>query len=364
MQFTVSIMLIIGTVIVYQQIQHAKNRPIGYTRNGLVNLVMETEIRDHYDAVRTELKNSGAIEEMAASNSPLTQVWNTNGGFEWEGKDPNLAVDFPNNTVSYEFGKTVQWKIKDGRDFSKDFATDSAAFVINESAAKFLDFQNPVGKILQWNKKPFTIIGVVSDIMQESPFYPVRPTLYHTDTYDNMYNLILRLNPNSGTKQSLSKIEQVWKKYTPSVPFDPKFVDEAFGSKFRAEERIGKLSSYFAILAIFISCLGLFGMASFVAEQRTKEIGIRKVLGASIVNVWRLLSTEFVLLVLFSSILSAPVAYYYLNNWLADYDYRIKISWQVFVLAAIAALLITLITVSFQAIKAAIANPVKSLRNE
>jgi len=364
MQFTVSIMLIIGTVIVYQQIQHAKNRPIGYTRNGLINLGMETEIRDHYDAVRTELKNSGAIEEMAASNSPLTQVWNTNGGFEWEGKDPNLAVDFPNNTVSYEFGKTVQWKIKDGRDFSKDFATDSAAFVINESAAKFLDFQNPVGKILQWNKKPFTIIGVVSDIMQESPFYPVRPTLYHTDTYDNMYNLILRLNPNSGTKQSLSKIEQVWKKYTPSVPFDPKFVDEAFGSKFRAEERIGKLSSYFAILAIFISCLGLFGMASFVAEQRTKEIGIRKVLGASIVNVWRLLSTEFVLLVLFSSILSAPVAYYYLNNWLADYDYRIKISWQVFVLAAIAALLITLITVSFQAIKAAIANPVKSLRNE
>ena len=364
MQFTVSIMLIIGTVIVYQQIQHAKNRPIGYTRNGLKNLGMETEIRDHYDAVRNELKNSGAIEEMAASNSPLTQVWNTNGGFEWEGKDPNLAVDFPNNTVSYEFGKTVQWKIKDGRDFSKDFATDSAAFVINESAAKFLDFQNPVGKILQWNKKPFTIIGVVSDIMQESPFYPVRPTLYHTDTYDNMYNLILRLNPNSSTKQSLSKIEQVWKKYTPSVPFDPKFVDEAFGSKFRAEERIGKLSSYFAILAIFISCLGLFGMASFVAEQRTKEIGIRKVLGASIVNVWRLLSTEFVLLVLFSSILSAPVAYYYLNNWLSDYDYRIKISWQVFVLAAIAALLITLITVSFQAIKAAIANPVKSLRNE
>jgi putative ABC transport system permease protein len=363
-QFTVSVMLIIGTVIVYQQIQHAKNRPIGYTRNGLINLGMEPEIRKHYDAIRIELKNSGAIEEMAASNSPLTQVWNTNGGFDWEGKDPNMAVDFPNNTVSYEFGKTVQWKIKEGRDFSREFATDSAAFIINESAAKFLGFENPVGKVLKWNGQPFTIIGIISDIMQESPFYPIRPTLYHTSGYDNMYNLILKLSPQQNAKKSLSSIEQVLKKYTPSVPFDYKFVDEEFGSKFRAEERIGKLSSYFAILAILISCLGLFGMASFVAEQRTKEIGIRKVLGASIVNVWRLLSTEFFVLVLLSCIIATPIAWYYLDSWLTNYDYRIAIKWQVFVLAALAALIITLLTVSFQAIKAAIANPVKSLRTE
>ena len=363
-QFTVSVMLIIGTIIVYQQIQYAKNRPIGYTRDGLINLTIEPEIRQHYEAIRTELKNSGAIEEMAASNSPLTQVWNTNGGFEWEGKDPSLAVDFPNNTVSYEFGKTVHWKIKEGRDFSREFATDSAAFIINESAAKFLGFQNPIGKILKWNGQPFTIIGIVGDIMQESPFYPVRPTLYHTSGYDNMFNLVLKLNSRQSAGQSLSQIEQVWKKYTPTVPFDYKFVDEDFGSKFRGEERIGKLSSYFAILAIFISCLGLFGMASFVAEQRAKEIGVRKVLGASIVNLWRLLSAEFVLLVLFSCIIAAPIAWYYLNNWLTNYDYRIKIDWQVFVLAAVAALLITLMTVSFQAIKAAIANPVKSLRAE
>ncbi|MES1225878.1 MAG: FtsX-like permease family protein, partial [Bacteroidota bacterium] len=164
--------------------------------------------------------------------------------------------------------------------------------------------------------------------------------------------------------QSLSMIEKVWKKYATNVPFDYKFVDEEFGSKFRAEERIGKLSSYFAILAIFISCLGLFGIASFVAEQRTKEIGIRKVLGASIVNLWRLLSTEFFVLVLFSCIIAAPIAWYYLDNWLTNYDYRIKIGWQVFALAALAALIITLLTVSFQAIKAAIANPVKSLRTE
>ncbi|HLG40714.1 MAG TPA: FtsX-like permease family protein, partial [Chitinophagaceae bacterium] len=363
-QFTVSVMLIIGTIIVYQQIEHAKDRPIGYTRHGLINLGMEKEIREHFEAIRNELKNSGAIEEMAASNSPLTQVWNTNGGFEWEGKDPSMAVDFPNNTVSYEFGRTVNWKIKEGRDFSREFATDSAAFIINESAAKFLGFENPIGKVLKWNDQPFTVIGVVNDIMQESPFYPVRPTLYHTSGYDNMYNVILKLNPQQNARQSLSSIEQVWKKYTLNVPFDYKFIDEEFGNKFRAEERIGKLASYFAVLAIFISCLGLFGMASFVAEQRTKEIGIRKVLGASVVNLWRLLSTEFFVLVLFSCIIAAPIAWYYLHSWLTNYDYRIDIKWQVFVWAALAALMITLLTVSFQAIKAAIANPVKSLRTE
>lgn len=363
-QFTVSVMLIIGTIIVYQQIQYAKDRPIGYNRNGLINLSMEKEIQQHYDAIRNELKSSGAIVEMAGSNSPLTQVWNTNGGFDWEGKDPNLGVDFPNNTISHEFGKTVNWKVKDGRDFSRDFATDSLAFVINESAAKFLGFDKPVGKMLKWENKPYIIIGVVSDIMQESPFYPVRPTLYHIESYDNMYNLIVRLNPEQNAKQSLSRIESVWKRYLPTVPFDYKFVDEQFGSKFLAEERIGKLSSYFAILAIFISCLGLFGMASFVAEQRTKEIGIRKVLGASIPNLWRLLSTEFMILVAVSCIVATPIAYYYLHNWLTNYDYRISISWMVFVIAAVIALLITVVTVSFQAIKAALSNPVKSLRTE
>jgi ABC-type antimicrobial peptide transport system permease subunit len=363
-QFTVSVMLIIGTMIVYQQIQHAKNRPVGYSRQGLVNLNMEKEIRDHFEAIRTELKGAGAIEEMSASNSPLTQVWNTNGGFDWEGKDPNMAVDFPNHDVTFDFGKTVQWKIKNGRDFSREFATDSLAFIINESAAKFLGFQDPVGKRLKWDDRQFTIIGVVSDIMQESPFYPVRPTLYHIGRYDNMYNLILRLNSAQSASQSLKKIEQVWKKYTPAVPFDYKFVDEEFGNKFSEEERIGKLSSYFAVLAIFISCLGLFGLASFVAEQRTKEIGIRKVLGATVTNLWSLLSKEFVLLVIVACLLAAPIAWYYLQAWLSNYDYRITIKWQVFLLAAVLALVITLLTVSFQAIRAAVANPVKSLRTE
>jgi ABC-type antimicrobial peptide transport system permease subunit len=179
-----------------------------------------------------------------------------------------------------------------------------------------------------------------------------------------MFTLIMRLNPGKSASASLKTIETTLKKYTPDVPFAYKFVDEDFGSKFSAEERIGKLSSYFAVLAVLISCLGLFGMASFVAEQRTKEIGIRKVLGASVVNLWKLLSTEFVLLVLLSCIIAAPLAYHYLSNWLTNYDYRINISWMVFVIASLLALLITLVTVSFQAIKAAMANPVKSLRTE
>jgi hypothetical protein len=191
---------------------------------------MEKEIGQHYEAIRTELKKAGAIEELTGSQSPLTGVWNTNGGFDWEGKDPNLAVDFPNNGVSYEFGKTVNWKIKNGRDFSKDYATDSSAFIINESAAKFLGFTEPVGKTLKWNDRPYTIIGMINDIMQESPFYPVRPTLYHIEPDTNMWNVIVKLNPQQNVKQSINKIEDVWKRFVPAVPFDYKFVDEEFGN--------------------------------------------------------------------------------------------------------------------------------------
>ncbi|MBC9794760.1 ABC transporter permease [Sinomicrobium weinanense] len=367
-QFTVSVMLIIGTIIVYQQIQYAKNRPMGYTKTGLINLRSQEELEDHFDAFRTELINAGAIEEMAGSYNSLTNAWNSNSGFEWEGKDPNLTVNFPNNWVSPDFGKTVQWKIKAGRDFSRERTTDSMAVIINESAARIMAFENPIERTLRWKNlrqtESYNIIGVVGDILQESPFSPVRPTIYHFDSHDYMRNIVIKLNPEQSTSQSISSIEKVWKKYVADVPFHYTFVDEEFGKKFRAEERIGKLSSYFAVLAILISCLGLFGMASFVAEQRTKEIGIRKVLGASVANLLRLLSKEFVLLVMTSCIIAVPIAWYYLSQWLANYDYRIEISWVIFVLAAVLALVITLLTVGFQAIKAATANPVKSLRAE
>jgi ABC-type antimicrobial peptide transport system permease subunit len=313
--------------------------------------------------MRNELKSNNLIVEMAESNSPTTEVWNTNGGFDWEGKDPNLGVDFPNAGVTYEFGKVIDWKIKEGRDFSRDFATDSAAFILNESAVKFIGLKDPVGKIIKWEGKPFTVIGVVKDMLIQSPYEPIRASMYHLSLeQENIF--MLKINPKLSPGDALSKIENIFKKYDPGTALEFKFVDEEFAKKFGDEERIGRLASIFAILAVFISCLGLFGLASFVAEQRTKEIGIRKVVGASIFNLWTLLSKDFLILVIIACIIAVPLAWYGMHQWLQKYDYRTTIYWWVFAAAIFGALMITILTVSFQAIKAAVANPVKSLRTE
>lgn len=362
-QFTISIVLIIGTIVVYKQINLGMNRPIGYNRDGLITHRISTAMHKHFDAIRTDLKNSGAVVELTESGSPTTGVWNTNGGFDWPGKDPNLGVDFPNNATTYEYGKTVGWKIKQGRDFSREFATDTSAFILNESAVAFIGLKDPVGKVIRWEDKPFTIIGVVEDMLVESPYKPVRAALWHVST-DQLNVFIMRINPKWSAKDALAKIEAVLKKYDPASPFKADFTDEEFARKFGNEKRIGTLATFFAMLAVFISCLGLFGLTSFMAEQRVKEIGIRNVLGASILNIWQLLSKDFILLVLLSCLIAIPLAFYYMSIWLQKYDFRANLSWWVFALAAIGALIITLITVSFQAIKAALANPVKSLRTE
>lgn len=363
-QFTVSVALIIGTIIVYQQIQHTKNRPVGYDRNGLVMIEMNTpEFYGKYDVLRSELKRKGAIVEMAESSSPLTGVWSNNGGFNWEGKDPNLDTDFATFWVTHEYGKTVGFQMAEGRDFSRDFGADSSAILINEAAIEFMNLKNPVGKTVQWGRRNYTIIGVVENMIATSPFEPVKQAVYLLD-YENVNWMNLRLNPDKNAKESLSVIEDVFKRVIPSAPFDYKFADEEYAAKFSQEERVGKLATFFAGLAILISCLGLFGLASFVAEQRTKEIGIRKIVGASVLNLWTLLSKDFVLLVLIACAISIPLAWYYLNGWLQGYDYRISIKWWVFLLSVAGAIVVTLITVSFQAIKAAMANPVKSLRTE
>jgi ABC-type antimicrobial peptide transport system permease subunit len=365
LQFTVSITLIIGTIIVFRQIEFAKDRPIGYERNGLINIYLQTpDIHKHFEAVRNELISQRAITEMTEAGSPTTQVWNTNGGFTWAGKDPTLGVDFPNNGVSHEFGKTVGWIFKEGRDFSREFASDSNAFVINEAAAKFLGFENPVGEILTWNDRNYTIVGVIQDMIIESPYEPVRAALWHIDRYDNANLVILKLNPEMSSHEAIEKVKGVFTKYDHASPFGYVFVDQEYARKFSDEERIGKLASSFAVLAIFISCLGIFGLASFVAEQRTKEIGVRKVLGASVLNLWGMLSKDFIVLVSISLLLSMPFAWYIMNDWLQKYEYRSTISWWIFVVAALGALTITLLTVSFQAIKAALMNPVNSLRSE
>lgn len=365
LQFTVSVTLIIGTLVVFRQIEFAKNRPIGYDRNGLINVYLQTpDIHQHFEAVRNELISQGAIVNMTEAGSPTTQVWNTNGGFTWNGKDPALAVDFPNNGVSHEFGKTVGWKFKAGRDFSREFASDSNAFVINEAAAKFLGFENPIGETLTWNDEPYTIIGVIEDMIIESPYEPVRASLWHIERDDNANLVILKLNPDVSAHEAIEKIKTVFMKHDPASPFSYEFVDVEYARKFSDEERVGKLASFFAGLAIFISCLGISGLASFVAEQRTKEIGVRKVMGASVINLWGLLSRDFVFLVALSLLLAMPMAWYFMNNWLQKYQYRSDMAWWIFAASGVGALLITLLTVSYQSIKAAMANPVNSLRTE
>ncbi|HEV8082622.1 MAG TPA: ABC transporter permease [Chitinophagaceae bacterium] len=364
LQFTVSVTLIIRTIVVFSQIQFAQNRPIGYSRDGLIKVPMITgEIHNHFDVVKNELLKTGAVSEMSESGSPTTEVWSTNSGFEWKGKDPGLAVDFPNIEVSYDYGKTIGWQFLDGRDFSKDFLTDSTGFVLNETAVKFMGLKNPVGETVSWDGTPFKVIGVIKDMIVESPYAPVRPTLFHLSK-DQGNIVLIKINSKTSARDALAKIETVFKKYNPEQPFEYQFVDEDYAKKFGNEKRIATLASFFAILAIFISCLGLFGMASFVAEQRTKEIGVRKVLGASVFGLWRLLSKDFVVLVIISLLIAIPLAYYLMHGWLDNYQYRTKISWWIFAVSGAGAILITLLTVSHQAIKAAIANPVKSLRSE
>jgi ABC-type antimicrobial peptide transport system permease subunit len=363
LQFAVSVVLIIGTIVVYQQIQHAKSRPVGYSRESLVWTSSNEALHEKFDAIRNELKSNNLITEMAESTSPTTDVWSTNGGFHWEGKDPNQGVDFPNSGVTYEFGKVIGWEIKEGRDFSRDFATDSAAFILNESAVKFIGFKDPIGQTITWNDKPYKVVGVVKDMLVQSPYQPIRASMYHL-SLEQENIMLMKINPKLTASETLRKIENVYKNYDPGTAMAFQFVDEEFARKFGDEERIGKLASVFAILAVFISCLGLFGLASFVAEQRTKEIGIRKVVGATVFNLWTLLSKDFVLLVLIACIIAMPLAWYGMNQWLQKYDYRTNIDWWVFALAIFGALLITILTVSFQAVKAALANPVKSLRTE
>jgi ABC-type antimicrobial peptide transport system permease subunit len=364
-QFAVSIILIIGTTVIYQQIQFAKNRSLGYNKNGLVTLSMHLyDVFGHFNAIENDVKKSGAVIQVALANSPLTEVWSSNGGMNWHGKVPGVSNDFPMISVSSNYGKTVGWQITKGRDFSKDFPSDSAAFILNESAVKFMGLKNPIGEKISFNDGvAFTVIGIAKDFVMESPYTPVRPSMFRL-LKNNDGMLVFKLKPNISTHDALAKISAVLKNYDPSLAFEYRFVDEQYAKKFGDEERIGNLATVFAVLAIFISCLGLFGLASFVAEQRTKEIGIRKVLGASVFNLWKLLSKDFVILVFISLFIAVPVAYYFMYNWLQNYQYRINLSWWIFAATAVCALMITIITVSFQAIKAAIANPVKSLKTE
>jgi putative ABC transport system permease protein len=363
-QFFISIAIVIGTIIVFKQIQFAKDRPIGYDRAGLITVMMNTpDLFGHYDAIRTDLLATGAVDNMAESSSPTTGTWSNQIGFDWTGKDPSSTPLFGTIAVTQDFGKTINWHVLQGRDFSRDFKSDTLSMIINESAVKLMGFKKPVGQIIKFNGQKLTIIGVIGDMIMDSPYFPVEPTVFFLNPgWSNV--ITIKIKATSSIPAALDKIGGVFKKYNPSSPFDYQFTDQQYADKFADEMRIGKLASFFAILAVFISSLGLFGLASFVAEQRTKEIGVRKVLGASVTDLWAMLSKEFVLLVPISCAIAIPLAWYYLHGWLKGYKYHTDISWWVFVAACFGAMFITLITVSAQAIKAALANPVKSLRSE
>jgi ABC-type antimicrobial peptide transport system permease subunit len=363
-QFTVSVVLIIGTIIVYRQIQFAKNRPVGYDRGGLVFVTMYSDqIHKHFDAIKSSLLNTGAISEMAEAGSPPTGNAGSTSAVEWAGKDANQSVDFPQNNISYDYGKTIGWRFAEGRDFLRSFLSDSAAVVVNETAVHFMGLKNPLASSIRYYGKSFKIIGVTKDMVVESPYTQSKPTIYFLSKDPSSFVLV-KINPKMSARDAIGKIGNVFKSYTPELPFDYQFVDQDYAKKFGNEERIGTLASSFASLAIFISCLGLFGMASFMAEQRIKEIGVRKVLGASVFNLWQLLSKDFVLLVVISLLIASPMAWYFMRGWLQNYDYHADVAWWIFIITGAGAMIITLLTVSFQSIKAALANPVKSLRSE
>lgn len=362
-QFCISIVLIIATTVIYRQIQFTKNRPLGYETKGLIQIRKNTaELRGHFFPMRQDLLNSGAVVEMAEVNSPISESWHYSSSYTWPEKT-STAEDLVSLSVTPEFGKTVEWKIIDGRDFSRTFVSDTSSIILNEAAVKLMGLQNPVNQLIRKDGKQLTVVGVVKDILMDSPFDPVRPTVFEMIRANAPF-ITIKLKPELSASESVAKMENVLKKYDPAGNFNYLFADRDFNSKFFREQRMASLINIFAFLAIFISCLGLFGLASFVAEQRTKEIGIRKVLGASVSNLWGLLSKDFIVLIITSCLVAVPIAYYFMHNWLQKYTYRTELSWWIFVAAGAGALIITLATVSYQAIKAALMNPVKSLKSE
>jgi len=370
-QFTVSVALIIGTLVVMSQIQYSKDRPVGYDKDGLIQIpVMSNDFLGKQDFMRNQFLASGGAIEMSTSSSPTTRIWSNRGGYTWEGKPEGFQEDFAWTEVSYEYAKSLGMKIIEGRDFSREFATDSNAVLINKTAVAYMGITNPIGKFIRDDgggedpDPPMQIVGVVEDMIAQSPYSPVKQGLYVFDRQGNASYYNLRLNPDNSVATNLEIIESTFKQYFPNLPYKYDFIDEEYAKKFASEERVASLARVFTLLAILISCLGLFGLASFVAEQRTKEIGIRKVLGATVTNLWVMLSRDFVQLVIIALLIAAPIAYYVMSQWIQKFVYRTDISLWIFLAAGSGALIITLITVSFQSIKAALSNPTKSLRTE
>ena len=361
LQFSCSIALIISTIIIYQQIQHAKNRPSGYDLNRLVMTEMNSDLANNYTALKNELVQKGIAANVTQASSPATNIYWHSDIDSWPGKNAGETVEMGTIVVGEDYFKTLGMTMQQGREFNSP--SDTVNVIFNEAAIKRLRIAEPLNKVITWDQTQYQIVGVVNDALMLSPFTSADPTMFFYEP-GSQGNLMYRLAPRIKTQDALVQLTALFNKYNPAFPYDYQFADTDYASKFKLEVLIGKLAGIFAALAIFISCLGLFGLVAYIAEQRTKEIGIRKVLGASVSQVWLLLSKSFIVLVLISCVIASPIAFYFLQNWLMKYDYRIGIGPVVFIMAAVAAIVITIITISFQAIKAAIANPVTSLRTE
>ena len=358
-QFTCSIALVISTIIVYRQIQYARNRPTGYSLNRLMMTYTNQELMKNYTALKNELLQKGIISSVTTASSPATDVW-WHSDVQWPGKQAGETIEMGTILVSDDYLKTMGIGLAEGRDFGR---ADSLTVIYNETAIRRMRIRQPVGQTITWDTTR-KIIGVAKDALMVSPFSPADPTQFFYSPSGANNVMIYRLSPSVNTQDAITQLTSLFSKYNPSFPYKYTFADDSYAVKFKLEVLVGKLAGIFASLAIFISCLGLFGLAAYIAEQRTKEIGIRKVLGASVSEVWVLLCKDFIVLVFISCLIASPIAFYFLQNWLMKYDYRISIGAGVFVLAAVMALLITIVTISFQAIKAALANPVDSLHSE
>ncbi len=371
-QFLISIVLIIGTITVSNQIQEAKNRPLGYSPNGMISIrPASPNYHKSRALLRQEILKTGMVTELGYSNYPVISALGWNPGFRWDGMDPTFDKSFNTIYITPGYAGAVGMEFIAGRNFDPSLETDKNAIIINESALRAMRLENPIGMLITYDPKwgteaeNFTIVGVVKDMIKGSPFEETsQSVMFNSKAKRYTAWMYMRLNPNKSASEALPAIEEVFNEILPEAPFDYRFADDDYSKKFDAEMRISDLAVFFTILAILISCLGLLGLSAFVAEQKTKEIGIRKVLGASILNLWKLLSKEFALLVIIACVVAIPMARYFLESWLDTYQIRTTLSWDIFAMACLGGLIITLITVSYQALKAAFANPVNSLRTE
>ncbi|MBC7949253.1 MAG: ABC transporter permease [Chitinophagaceae bacterium] len=364
LQFTISIALIICTIVVFRQVEFARSRPPGYERDGLITISLSTsELQGKYTSLRHELIQTGMVENMCQSSSPTTNVNNHMLGFDWKGRDKTTVPLIGTIGVTHDFGKTIGWTIRDGRDFSRDFPSDTGSLILNQAAVRLTGFKHPVGEMMRWKGKDRIITGVVDDIVIESPYTPVQPVVFVLD-YDWAKYITMRIADGKSIKDAVVSIENVFDKYEPNGKYNFVLAEESHDNKFGEEKRVGNIATLFAVLAILISCLGLIGLASFMAEQRTKEISVRKVLGASTLTIWRLLSRDFAILVFIAWLIAAALAYYFMDGWLQNFAYRADMSWWIFVVTGIGSLIIALAMVSYHAVRAAWVNPVRALKAE